>query len=42
VIWPRPALCTDNGAMIARTAVLRSDEQVEPGEFEVHASLPLA
>ena len=40
VVWPAPALCTDNGAMIARTAVLRRDEAVRPGEFDVHASLP--
>lgn len=42
VLWPRPALCTDNGAMIARTAVLRRDEARRPGDFEVHASRPLA
>ena len=41
VVWPAPILCTDNGAMIARTAVLRADEAVRPGDFEVHASLPL-
>jgi N6-L-threonylcarbamoyladenine synthase len=41
VYWPRPVNCTDNGAMIARTAVLRADEAVRPGEFDVHASLPL-
>jgi len=41
VVWPSPILCTDNGAMIARTAVLRADEAVRPGEFDVHASLPL-
>ena len=40
-LWPRPVHCTDNGAMIARTAVLRADEAVEPGEFDVLASLPL-
>jgi N6-L-threonylcarbamoyladenine synthase len=40
VVWPRPILCTDNGAMIARTAVLRRDQAVRPGAFEVHASLP--
>jgi N6-L-threonylcarbamoyladenine synthase len=41
VVWPSPVLCTDNGAMIARTAVLRADEAVRPGAFDVHASLPL-
>jgi N6-L-threonylcarbamoyladenine synthase len=41
VLWPRPILCTDNGAMIARTAVLHRDEAVSPGGFEVHASLAL-
>jgi len=41
VVWPSPILCTDNGAMIARTALLRADQAVRPGEFEVHASLPL-
>lgn len=41
VVWPAPVLCTDNGAMIARTAVLRADEAVRPGDFDVHASLPL-
>jgi N6-L-threonylcarbamoyladenine synthase len=41
VVWPAPVLCTDNGAMIARTAVLRADEAVRPGGFDVHASLPL-
>ena len=41
VLWPAPVLCTDNGAMIARTAVLRADEAVRPGDFDVHASLPL-
>jgi N6-L-threonylcarbamoyladenine synthase len=41
VLWPRPVHCTDNGAMIARTAVLRSDEAVAPGDFEVAASAPL-
>ncbi|HET6360955.1 MAG TPA: tRNA (adenosine(37)-N6)-threonylcarbamoyltransferase complex transferase subunit TsaD [Gemmatimonadota bacterium] len=40
VVWPAPVLCTDNGAMIARTAVLRRDEAVRPGDFDVHASLP--
>ena len=40
VVWPAPVLCTDNGAMIARTAVLRRDEAVHPGEFDIHASLP--
>jgi N6-L-threonylcarbamoyladenine synthase len=39
VVWPAPVLCTDNGAMIARTAVLRQDESVRPGEFDIHASL---
>jgi N6-L-threonylcarbamoyladenine synthase len=41
VVWPSPVLCTDNGAMIARTARLRADEAVRPGEFDVQASLPL-
>ena len=41
VVWPSPILCTDNGAMIARTARLRADEAVRPGSFDVHASLPL-
>jgi N6-L-threonylcarbamoyladenine synthase len=41
VLWPRPIHCTDNGAMIARTAVLRADEAVRPGEFDVYASRPL-
>jgi len=41
VVWPSPVLCTDNGAMIARTALLRADEAVRPGAFDVHASLPL-
>jgi len=41
VLWPRPVHCTDNGAMIARTAVLRADEAVAPGGFEVAASAPL-
>jgi N6-L-threonylcarbamoyladenine synthase len=41
VVWPAPVLCTDNGAMIARTAVLRRDEAVHPGAFDIHASLPL-
>ena len=40
VVWPAPVLCTDNGAMIARTAVLRRDQAVLPGEFDIHASLP--
>jgi len=40
VVWPAPVLCTDNGAMIARTAVLRRDGAVRPGEFDIHASLP--
>ena len=40
VVWPAPVLCTDNGAMIARTAVLRRDQAVHPGEFDIHASLP--
>jgi N6-L-threonylcarbamoyladenine synthase len=40
VVWPAPVLCTDNGAMIARTAVLRRDQAVRPGEFDIHASLP--
>lgn len=42
VLWPRPIHCTDNGAMIARTAVMRRDEAVAPGDFDVHASRPLA
>lgn len=41
VVWPAPVLCTDNGAMIARTAVLRQSEAVRPGAFDIHASLPL-
>jgi N6-L-threonylcarbamoyladenine synthase len=41
VLWPQPIHCTDNGAMIARTAVLHADEWVGPGEFDVLASLPL-
>lgn len=41
VLWPRPIHCTDNGAMIARTAVMRADEAVAPGGFEVAASVPL-
>ena len=41
VVWPAPVLCTDNGAMIARTAVLRRYEAVQPGAFDIHASLPL-
>ena len=41
VVWPAPILCTDNGAMIARTALLRADEAVRPGSFDVFASLPL-
>jgi len=41
VVWPRPLLCTDNGAMIARTAVLCSSRAGRPGEFGVHASLGL-
>lgn len=41
VVWPAPVLCTDNGAMIARTALLRADQAVRPGAFDVHASLPL-
>ena len=41
VLWPRPIHCTDNGAMIARTAVLHADEGVAPGDFEVLASAPL-
>ncbi|MFN2422030.1 MAG: tRNA (adenosine(37)-N6)-threonylcarbamoyltransferase complex transferase subunit TsaD [Gemmatimonadota bacterium] len=41
VLWPRPIHCTDNGAMIARTAMLHADEAVSPGEFDVLASLPL-
>ena len=40
-VWPAPFLCTDNGAMIARAALLRADEAVRPGGFEVHANLPL-
>jgi N6-L-threonylcarbamoyladenine synthase len=41
VLWPRPSLCTDNGAMIARTAALHADEAVAPGAFDVLASRPL-
>jgi len=41
VLWPRPIHCTDNGAMIARTAVMHADEGVGPGGFEVLASAPL-
>ncbi|HYO45929.1 MAG TPA: tRNA (adenosine(37)-N6)-threonylcarbamoyltransferase complex transferase subunit TsaD [Gemmatimonadota bacterium] len=41
VVWPAPVLCTDNGAMIARTALLRADEAVRPGDFDVYATLPL-
>jgi N6-L-threonylcarbamoyladenine synthase len=41
VLWPRPIHCTDNGAMIARTAVLHADKGVAPGGFEVLASAPL-
>ena len=41
VVWPTSILCTDNGAMIARTALLRADEAVRPGGFDVHASLSL-
>ena len=41
VLWPSPINCTDNGAMIARTAVLRRDETRRPGGFDVHPSLPL-
>ncbi|HEU4464151.1 MAG TPA: tRNA (adenosine(37)-N6)-threonylcarbamoyltransferase complex transferase subunit TsaD [Gemmatimonadota bacterium] len=40
VVWPAPVLCTDNGAMIARTALLRRDQAVGPGDFDIHASLP--
>ncbi|MGH7542364.1 MAG: tRNA (adenosine(37)-N6)-threonylcarbamoyltransferase complex transferase subunit TsaD [Gemmatimonadota bacterium] len=40
VLWPRPILCTDNGAMIARTALLHREEAVLPGGFDVRASLP--
>jgi N6-L-threonylcarbamoyladenine synthase len=40
VVWPSPILCTDNGAMVARTAVLHADEAVRPGDFDIHASLP--
>ncbi len=42
VLWPQPINCTDNGAMIARTAVLRADEAVGVGEFDVAASQTLA
>jgi N6-L-threonylcarbamoyladenine synthase len=38
VLWPQPINCTDNGAMIARTALLRVDEAVGAGEFDVAAS----
>lgn len=41
VRWPRPIHCTDNGAMIARTAVLHADRAVRTGGFDVHSSLPL-
>jgi N6-L-threonylcarbamoyladenine synthase len=41
VVWPSPVLCTDNGAMIARSTAVRADEAVRPGAFDVHASLPL-
>ncbi len=41
VLWPAPILCTDNGAMIARTAVLHADAASTPGDFDVRASLPL-
>jgi N6-L-threonylcarbamoyladenine synthase len=41
VLWPRPSLCTDNGAMIARTAVMRRDEAIRPGDFDVLATSPL-
>jgi N6-L-threonylcarbamoyladenine synthase len=41
VLWPRPILCTDNGAMIARTALLHQEEAVPPGGFDVRASLAL-
>jgi N6-L-threonylcarbamoyladenine synthase len=41
VLWPQPINCTDNGAMIARTAVLRADEGVRAGEFDVAASRAL-
>jgi len=41
VLWPRPVLCTDNGAMIARTARLHANQSVRPGGYDVHASLPL-
>jgi N6-L-threonylcarbamoyladenine synthase len=41
VLWPRPILCTDNGAMIARTAVLRREEAVPPGGFDVRATLSI-
>ncbi len=40
VLWPRPSLCTDNGAMIARTAVMRRDEAIRPGDFDVLATSP--
>ncbi|HUP01312.1 MAG TPA: tRNA (adenosine(37)-N6)-threonylcarbamoyltransferase complex transferase subunit TsaD [Gemmatimonadota bacterium] len=42
VLWPRPAYCTDNGAMIARTALMHADGGVRAGGFDVYASLPLA
>ncbi|MFN2383704.1 MAG: tRNA (adenosine(37)-N6)-threonylcarbamoyltransferase complex transferase subunit TsaD [Gemmatimonadota bacterium] len=41
VLWPTPILCTDNGAMIARTAALHADRAVPPGAFDVLASAPL-
>ena len=40
VLWPRPAHCTDNGAMIARAALMHADRAVRPGGFDVHDSLP--
>lgn len=42
VLWPAPILCTDNGAMIARAAVLRRDEGVGAGEFGVAARAQLS
>lgn len=33
-LWPRPSICTDNGAMVARTALLRRDEASHLDQFE--------
>lgn len=40
VMWPSPGLCTDNGAMIARTAALRPEPR-PPGGFDVEPALPI-